>query len=272
MLRLFIYVAIAYAIVVVLAWAMQDRLLYLRGVPTRELEATPADRGWSYETVSLRTEDGVDLHAWWLPVADARASLIFFHGNAGNISHRLESLAQFRELGLSVLILDYRGYGQSEGRPSEDGLRLDARAAWDHVRRVRDVSAERIVLFGRSLGSAVASELAREHPPGALMLESPFRSVPAMAQAAYPFLPARWLTRMDYANEDYVREVAAPTLVVHSRDDEIIPYEQGRAVFEAAAGPKAMLTLSGGHNTAFLESRARYIEGLDRFLRDKAGL
>jgi uncharacterized protein len=268
MLRLLISASLIYLTIVALVWVFQDRLLYLPNMPTRSLEATPAEWGWEYEAVDLTAEDGTRLHAWWIPAPDARASLIFFHGNAGNISHRMASLEIFRDLGLNVLILDYRGYGESEGRPSEPGLRQDARAAWQHVREERGVPAESIVLFGRSLGSAVASELAREYSPGALILESPFRSVPEMAQAVYPFLPARWLARMDYDNEAYVRDVTGPTLVIHSRDDEIIPYNQGQAVYEAAAGPKKLLTLRGGHNTGFLDSRANYLSGIDRFLSE----
>lgn len=272
MYRLLLLALIVYALIVALSWAFQERLLYLPQVPGRDLVASPADRGWRHESVALEAADGTRLHGWWLPVAEARAGLIFFHGNAGNISHRLESLAIFRRLDLSVLIIDYRGYGQSEGKPSEAGLREDARAAWRHLREARGMPAEKIMLFGRSLGSAVASELAREHSPGALILESPFRSAPEMAQAAYPFLPARWLTRMDYDNEAHVQAVTAPTLVIHARDDEIIPIEQGRAVHAAAAGPKAFLELQGGHNTAFLEDRAKYVQGIDRFLKEKAGM
>ncbi len=268
MLRLLVYAVIIYTVIVAVVWLMQDRLLYLPNMPTRELQASPADRGWEYESVNLETEDGTRIHGWWLPQPAARGTLIFFHGNAGNISHRLESLAIFRALDLSVLIIDYRGYGQSEGRPSEAGLRQDARAAWRHVWEERGIEAERIVLFGRSLGSAVASELALEHRPGVLILESPFRSVPRMAQDVYPFLPARWLARMDFDNEAHVREITVPTLVVHSRDDEIIPFSHGEAVYEAAAGPKDLLILRGGHNTAFMDSRRHYMDGLERFLSE----
>ncbi|MCP1728584.1 fermentation-respiration switch protein FrsA (DUF1100 family) [Natronospira proteinivora] len=272
MLRWLMIFAVAYLAVLALLWVFQNHLLYQPNMPTRDLQADPAERGWEYEDVHLSTGDGVELHGWWIPASEARASLIFFHGNAGNISHRLESIAIFRELGLSVLIIDYRGYGQSEGSPSEGGLRQDARAAWTHLREDRQIPAEDIVLFGRSLGSAVASELAREHQPGAVILESAFRSVPEMAQAVYPFFPARWLARMDYDNEAYVQDIQAPLLMVHSEDDEIIPYEQGRAVYETANQPKDFLTLQGGHNTGFLDSRQRYIQGLDQFLSELAGL
>lgn len=271
MLRLLLMAIGVYLGILVLMWLFQDRLLYLPSMPGRELQASPADRGWEYEDLELIAEDGTRLHAWWVPAPEARGSLIFFHGNAGNISHRLHSIEIFRNLGLSVLILDYRGYGQSEGRPSEAGLYQDARAAWDHLLEERGVPAEEVVLFGRSLGSGVAAWLGQTVTPAGVILESSFRSVPDMAQTVYPFLPARWLARMDYPTEDYVQNLEAPVLVIHSEDDEIIPFQQGRAVYQAANEPKQFLTLRGGHNTGFLDSREVYVSGLDDFLSKVLG-
>lgn len=262
--------AIIYVLVVALMWAFQERLLYLPNAG-REHVATPADRGLAWEAVTLTTEDDVALDAWWVPAPEPRASLLFFHGNAGNISHRLESIAQFHRLGLSVLIVDYRGYGRSEGRPSEAGTALDARAAWQWLRDAGNETDE-IVVFGRSLGAAVAAELAasleeQQAAPAAVILESPFRSVPALAQELYPFLPVRWLARIDYPVETYVTQISAPLLVIHSYDDEITPFDQGEAVYRAAQQPKQLLEIQGGHNTGFLDSEPDYSEGIDAFLR-----
>lgn len=267
--------AIIYALLVALMWAFQERLLYLPNAG-REHIATPSDRGLAWEAVTLTTEDNVALDAWWVPAPNPRASLLFFHGNAGNISHRLESIAQFQRLGLSVLIVDYRGYGRSEGSPSEAGTALDARAAWQWLRDEGNENNE-IVVFGRSLGAAVAAELAaslEEHhaAPAAVILESPFRSVPELAQQLYPFLPARWLARIDYPVENYVTQLSAPLLVIHSRDDEIIPFAQGEAVYQAAQEPKQLLEIQGGHNTGFLDSEPTYLESIDAFLRESVGL
>ncbi|WFE70915.1 alpha/beta hydrolase [Halomonas sp. M1] len=267
--------AIIYALLVALMWAFQERLLYLPNAG-REHIATPSDRGLVWEVVTLTTEDNVALDAWWVPAPNPRASLLFFHGNAGNISHRLESIAQFQRLGLSVLIVDYRGYGRSEGSPSETGTALDARAAWQWLRDEGNETDE-IVVFGRSLGAAVAAELAaslKEHhaAPAAVILESPFRSVPELAQQLYPFLPARWLARIDYPVENYVTQISAPLLVIHSRDDEIIPFAQGEAVYQAAQEPKQLLEIQGGHNTGFLDSEPTYSESIDAFLREAVGL
>lgn len=267
--KILLSLAIIYVLVVALMWGFQERLLYLPNAG-REHVATPADRGLAWEAVTLTTEDDVALDAWWVPAPEPRASLLFFHGNAGNISHRLESIAQFHRLGLSVLIVDYRGYGRSEGRPSEAGTALDARAAWQWLRDVVSEPDE-IVVFGRSLGAAVAAELAasleqQQAAPAAVILESPFRSVPALAQQLYPFLPVRWLARIDYPVETYVTQISAPLLVIHSHDDEIIPFAQGEAVYRAAQEPKQLLEIQGGHNTGFLDSEPAYSEGIDAFL------
>ncbi|RCV90105.1 alpha/beta hydrolase [Billgrantia montanilacus] len=275
MLRILASLAAIYAIVVALAWFFQERLLYLPHMG-REHVATPTDRGMVWESVQLETEDGLTLDAWWIPVENSRGSLLFFHGNAGNISHRLDSIRQFNRLGLSVLIVDYRGYGRSEGSPSEAGTARDARASWRWLLEEAELSPDEIVLFGRSLGAAVAAELAAglaaDVSPAAVILESPFRSVPSLGQSLYPFLPVRWLASLDYDTETYVTRVAAPLLVIHSREDEIIPFPQGEAVFEAASEPKEMLVIRGGHNTGFLDSEPEYSDGIDAFLEERAGL
>jgi len=252
-----------------LVYVMQGRLLYLPNMPGRELQATPADVGLRYEDVRLTASDGVALHGWFVPAAgDARGTLLFFHGNAGNISHRLESVRQFHDLGLDVLIVDYRGYGQSEGKPSEQGTYRDAEAAWQHLTHERAVAPSRIVVFGRSVGGSVAAWLAANREPGALIVESSFSSLPALAAELYWFLPVRWLSRFRYPTADYVAAADCPVLVVHSRDDDIIPFHHGREIYEAAGEPREFLELSGPHNGAHVLSEERYLEGLDRFLAD----
>jgi uncharacterized protein len=257
-----------YGLVVAFIWFKQESMVFLPGIPSRQLVATPAEIGLGYEAPRIATADGEELDAWFLPAQDERAVLLFFHGNAGNISHRLDSLRIFNGLGLSVLILDYRGYGQSTGRPTEQGTYEDARAAWRHLVEERAVPAERIVLFGRSLGGAVATWLAVEHRPRGLIVESAFRSVPDLGAELYWFLPVRRLARLEYPVERLIGAVAAPVLIVHSREDEIIPFRHGEALYRAATAPKQMLELQGDHNTGFLRDRQAYIEGIDAFLRD----
>lgn len=256
----------AYAVLLVAVYLGQERLLYLPELAGRTLTATPRDIGLDYETVWLTADDGVRLNGWYVTTASPRATLLFFHGNAGNIAHRLDSLRIFHDLGLAVLIIDYRGYGQSEGTPSEAGTHLDALAAWRYLTESRGEPPQRIVLFGHSLGAALAAWLAAEKQPGALIMESAFTSVPDLAAELYWWLPARRLARLHYATRDYLARVRCPVLVVHSEEDEIIPYRHGRALYAAARSPKAFLTLRGDHNAGFLLSGADYVKGLDAFL------
>ena len=259
-------IAGAYVALVLFMYFGQAGMLYLPNLPSRELVASPREIGLPYENIELRTDDGVRLHGWYIPAASARGTVLFFHGNAGNISHRLSSIRIFHNLKLSVFIFDYRGYGQSEGQPSEQGTQRDALAAWRFLTEERGVAPGRIIFFGRSLGAAVAAQLATHKQPGALIVESAFTSVPDMAAELYWWLPARWLARFDYATRDDVARLHCPVLVVHSPEDEIIPYQHGEAIFAAAQAPKEMLRLRGGHNDGFMLSGEQYIQGLDGFL------
>ena len=172
----------------------------------------------------------------------------------------------FHRLGFSVLIFDYRGYGRSTGKPSEAGLYQDAQAAWDHLTRQRGIPPGRIVLFGESLGGAMAAWLAAHGKAGALVLSSVLISAPALAADLYPWLPTRWLVRMRYDTRAALAEVNCPVLVAHSPDDEIIPFRHGKMLFGAAAEPKTFLQLAGGHNDGFIFLRAEWVDALAGFL------
>lgn len=257
----------AYAALVGFVFVSQHRLVYLPDAVGSAASVTPADLGLDYEDAAFYAPDGSRLHGWFVP-GGGRRTLLFFHGNAGDISHRLESIRFFHELGLSVLIVDYRGYGQSEGRPSEHGTYEDAEAAWRYLTARRGIPAEDIVLFGRSLGGPIAAWLAARHRPAGLVIESAFTSVPDLGREIYWFLPVRWMSRFSYATRELVRDVRCPVLVAHSRDDEIVPFAHGRAIFEAANEPRELLELHGGHNEAYLRiEHGAYRDELQRFLR-----
>jgi hypothetical protein len=257
-------VGIGYLAIMGLAFAFQDQLLFQ---PSSRLLATPDRAGMDYEAVRLNTEDGETLHGWWLPAESvSRGTLLFFHGNAGNISGRLESVRQFHDLGLNVLIVDYRGYGQSTGSPSEQGLYRDAEAMWQHLTGARGIDPARIVLFGRSMGGGPATWLAVRTSPGAVILESVFTNVPDIGAHHYPFLPVRTLATNQFDNASRVPDIEAPKLFIHSRGDRIVPFELGRAVYKAATEPKQFLEIEGGHNDGFLVSAERYTRTIDRFL------
>ena len=265
MLKFIFVVAASYGLLIAVVYFMQGRMLYMPNVPGRTLTMTPIDVGMDYQDVSIDTADGVTLHGWFI-VGRSSQVLLFFHGNAGNISHRLDSIRQFRNLGLSVLIIDYRGYGQSSGRTTEKGIYRDADAAWRYLTEDRGISAGDIVIFGRSLGASVASRLAAQQQPLALIVESSFTSIPDIAQELYPWLPARWLSRLSHATRDYVGDVRCPVLVAHSRDDEIIPFHHGEAIFASANEPRTLLALRGTHNDGYLRDERAYVEGVRTFL------
>jgi pimeloyl-ACP methyl ester carboxylesterase len=258
-----------YAVLAALLYFYQSSFIYY---PDRQWVATPEQFGLHYESVSFKATDGVTLSGWYVPAERARGVMLFFHGNAGNISHRMLSLQIFNRLRFDTFIFDYRGYGKSEGQPDEIGTYRDAEAAWYYLVRQRSVEPSTIVIFGRSLGAAIASYLAAGHTPRALIVESAFTSVPELAARFYPFMPVRWLTRFHYATKDHLSKVACPVLVVHSREDDIVPFDQGQALFEAARPPKDFLGINGSHNDALLVTGMRYEQGLDRFLVDVARL
>jgi hypothetical protein len=269
-LSLLLIFGAAYLALVLLVYLFQARLLYLPNIGGRGLAATPAAAGLAFDDVRFAAADGISLHGWFVPAANAERVVLFCHGNAGNISHRLDSIRIFHELGLSVFIFDYRGYGLSDGRPSEAGTYRDAEAAWNYLRESHGFSHDRIVVYGHSLGAAIAAHVARSRRPAALILESAFTSVADVASRHYWFLPVHRLSRFEYATATFVHDVEAPTLVIHSRQDEITPIEQGRAVYEQANEPKVFLEIQGDHNAGFLLSGTRYTQGLRRFLSEHA--
>lgn len=216
--------------------------------PEKGIQATPDAFGMPFEDVRLETPDGESLGAWWIPADEVRGALVLCHGNAGNISNRLDKIDFFRRLGLSVLAFDYRGYGTSTGKPSERGTYLDAGAAVRFVHAVKGFPFEQIVLYGESLGGAVAVEAATHGVPAGLIVESSFSSAVAMAEHYYPWLPARLLVRIKYDSLSKVSRIGCPKLFMHSAQDDVVPYKVGRALFEAAAEPKTFVLLQGGHN------------------------
>jgi len=263
LITIVIGLSLGYLGLVAFVYVRQPKMLYF---PTREIETTPAAIGLSFEDINLKTADGLSIFAWYIPAPDARAVLLFCHGNGGNISHRLDSIKIFHDIGLSVLIFDYRGYGRSEGEPTEKGTYLDAEAAWDFLIKEKGIEPARIVIFGRSLGSAVAAELAMRRKAGALIIESGFTSIPDLGRKYYPHMPIRLITRFHYATIDKVNRLALPKLFIHSPEDEIIPYDQGMRLYERADEPKEFLKIQGGHNEGFLQSGDLYISGLKLFI------
>ncbi len=256
------------ALVVLVLWFMLRRFEHAQlYFPSSELEATPDVIGLPYEDVYLSTSDGVRIHGWWVPSEDGAPALIFCHGNAGNISHRLELINILHRLGLNVFIFDYRGFGRSEGRPNEEGTYLDAEAAWRHLREDRGIEPEKIVIFGRSLGGAVAIELAKRREAGALIAESTFTSTVDMGRIVFPFLPVRLMVTNEYDSISKVGGLALPKLFIHSQDDELVPFEMGKQLYREAAEPKEFAVISGSHNDGYLVSEPDYSKAIADFLK-----
>lgn len=253
--------------------AVERALVYF---PERDLPVTPAEAGLPYEDVTLRTEDGERLGAWWLPGPEAGAPLLLFcHGNAGNRAHRLDNLRLLHTAGFGVLIFDYRGYADSTGRPSEAGLVRDGMAAYNSL-------AERgggrpVYIFGRSLGAGVAAQVAlrveRERPVAGLILEAAFTSVPALAGHLYPLPGLRHLVRTRFDTLAAVQRLETPLLIIHGETDDLVPPAMGRRLHEAAATPRKTLRMvpGGGHNDAWLAAGSDYARWLRAFVQETAG-
>ena len=236
--------------------------------PTGEVEATPGDVGLEYEDVFFETEGGERLHGWFVPGRN-EVTWLWFHGNGGNVGHRVEEMVLFnRRLGVDQFIFDYRGYGNSDGSASVRNTHQDARAALRYLRGRTDVNPDKVVYFGRSLGAAVAVELAVEHPPLGVALVAPFTSLRDMARVAYPGLPLPpWMVGSRYDSLRLIPQVTAPVLVIHGQRDEIVPVSQGRELFEAANEPKSFVTLpAAGHNDTYEAGGSRYWDSLAGFL------
>lgn len=264
MSALLILAGVTVCLILFMRW-YEPRMIYF---PTRELESTPAQLGLVYDDVELTTSDAQRIHGWFLPAAAAPATvtLLFLHGNAGNISHRFAKLAIFRQLRADVLIIDYRGYGRSGGRPSETGTHRDALAAYAWLVGARGIDPRRIVAYGESLGAAVAVDLAARRPVGGLVLESVFSSAVDVAQEMFPFLPARLLMHNRYASVEKIGRVQAPVLILHSRDDEFFGWHHPQRLAAAARSPTTLIELRGGHNDAFAVSAGPYASALSDFL------
>lgn len=235
--------------------------------PTRGIAATPRELGLPFEDVYLSTQDKVTIHGWFIPAPGAKSTFLFFHGNAGNIGDRLQKISDFHQMGLNVLIIDYRGYGKSEGTPSEAGLYKDALAAYDYLHNSKGIAPKHMIAYGASLGGAVAVDLAAKRELAALIIDSAFSSAAAMAKRIYPFVPSFLIqTKLDSLTK--IRNLTIPKLFIHSRDDEIVPFRLGQELYEAAAGQKEFLVISGTHNEGYVQDQEKVTRGITNFLKN----
>jgi fermentation-respiration switch protein FrsA (DUF1100 family) len=267
--RLVISVPLIFIGVAVVVLFFEKAFIYF---PHRELALTPSALGLVFEDISLTAADGMRLHGWYFPRPQSRICILFCHGNAGNISHRLDRVLLMRsKLQAEVFLFDYRGYGRSQGHPDEEGTYRDGRAAIELLIDERRIPPERIILFGESLGAAVAMQLSLEYPARALVLESAFTSIPDMARAVYPFLPVSRFLRTRYDNLAKISNCGKPLLLFHGTRDRIVPFDQGRRLFEAAQEPKRLFPIEGaGHNDTFFVGGDPYWEAWREFLKQSS--
>ena len=236
--------------------------------PTKDFSEVPDSFGFEHEDIFLKTRDGLKINAWFVPAKESYATkhtILFSHGNGGNISHRISKIAILNQLGLNVFIYDYRGYGKSEGRPSEAGIYLDAQAAYNYLTKEKGVSADKIIGYGESLGCAVTVDLASRVKLKALILEGAFSRAKDMAGEIFPLFPS-FLFHSKFDSLTKIRAITIPKLFIHSSNDEIVPIQLCRKLYDAAPAPKFFTTLEGGHNTSFLDCESKFREGITSFI------
>lgn len=256
-LRLLLILALAVGTSVAYMIANEANYIYF---PEREITQTPQAVGMAFSEHRFQTSDGVKLHGWYMPQPGASFTLLHMHGNAGNISNRIEQYRRWHAMGLAVFAFDYRGYGKSDGLPDEAGLYEDARAAWTLLTGKFGLSPKRIIIAGRSLGSSVAAQLASEVTPAGLALEVPFTSIPDMSADQYPWLPLRWFVKNQFDTERALSKVKAPLLLISAREDELVPDWMEAQLFAASSGEKLRGRLPGGHNDFDSVSQRPYIK------------
>ena len=244
-------------------YIMQPKFLY---GPIREVDCTPADLELDFDDVTFKSSDGLRLSGWYIPKEGSEFTVLFCHGNGGNITHRLDSINIFHRLGLNCFIFDYRGYGYSEGKPSEVGTYLDAEAAYKWLTEEKNIPPDNIIIFGRSLGGSIAAHLTGKTKAAALVLESTFSSYVDIGRKFYPYMPVRRFARFSYRTIDYIKNVDCPVMFIYSRNDEIVPFEFGSKLYEAANNPKEFIEIFGSHNDAFLVSGEVYKESWMKWL------
>lgn len=233
--------------------------------PDKNVLRSPQSIGLAFEDIYFTTQDKIKLNGWLIKSGENKGTLLFFHGNAGNISHRLDKMMAFHQLGLNVFIIDYRGYGKSEGTPTEQGVYQDAESAYEYLISREDLDSKKIIVYGESLGGAVAIDLATKRSIAGLIADSTFTSVPAMASESTSLVPGFLInTKMDSIAK--VKNIFVPKLFIHSIDDDIIPFSMGKKLFEEAPAPKGFLKIRGGHNDGYFRSKTVFVEGIRDFL------
>jgi uncharacterized protein len=235
--------------------------------PLKNVEGTPTDIGLAFQDVYLKTADGEKLNAWFIPNKDSDLTILFLHGNGGNLYHRLDKIGLINKIPINIFIVDYRGYGKSTGKPSEKGLYIDAFSAYDYLTNERNIKPENIILYGESLGGAAAIELASKVIVRGVITEGAFSSGRDMGRFLYPFVPGIFISPI-FDSISKIKNVTASKLFIHSTEDEIVPYRLGKKLYEAADDPKRMVDALGDHNNMYSDSANEFVELFQSFIRE----
>jgi fermentation-respiration switch protein FrsA (DUF1100 family) len=267
LLSLLFSILIAYLLVLVLLRVFESRLIFFPDYPSR-LDGDWHPRGLNVEDVWLTASDGVRLHAWWVLDGEARFTFLAFHGNASNVANRAPTYEFLHGAHVNILALEYRGYGRSEGKPSEAGIYRDAEAAYDYLVKSKSKDPKTIISFGQSLGTAVATHLATHRQVAGLVLEAPFPSASQVARKTFWFFPGiSLLTYGQFNTRAWLKEIHAPVLIVHCTQDPVIPFQFGQEVYEEALPPKSFLQINGYcHEESSLIAPTQYHTALQEFL------
>jgi len=256
---------VIYLLIIILVYVFQERLVYR---PKKELHHTPSSVGLSFQQFKTILKDGNRVHGWFIPADLSTITILYCHGNAGNISDRLDTIQFLNRLGVNVAIFDYRGYGKSEGKTTEEGTYEDASAVRRFLIEEMGISEENLVIMGRSLGGPIAARLAALSNPAALILESTFTSAVDLGSDMYPWLPVEWLLKFEYETQRYLKQVEAPTFMAHSVDDDVVPYQHGQNLYAMINHSKIFVDLIGSHAEGFKETGTEYRESLQKFLEE----
>ncbi|MBM3706930.1 MAG: alpha/beta hydrolase [Actinobacteria bacterium] len=289
----FVLIGLIYLIFGLYLYFNQSKYVYF---PIKKLLSTPSDYGMGYEDVFFVTSDGIKLNGWYIEQMEQKEqkkqiekkeqkeqkespveknnpkTVIIFHGNGGNISYSFDLIELFYKMELNIFIIDYRGYGKSAGFPTENGTYIDALASWDYLVNEKKISHEDIIIYGKSLGGSIAAYLSENKNPAALIIDSTFTSIKDIGSEIYPYLPVKKFFKFNYDTEKYLKNTTCPVLVIHSRDDEYIPFSHGLKLFEAAPEPKYFLEIEGDHNSGFLKSINTFRNGITSFIHKLQGI
>ena len=260
-------------IIILVLWCLFAFFIYVRIIesrsvfyPYKNIQAVPSDMGLVFEDVYFPVENNIQLNGWFVGAKKEAITILFLHGNAGNIGGRLEKISLFNKMGFNVFIIDYRGYGNSQGKPTELGINADARAAFDYLVTRDDIDRTKIIVYGVSLGGVPAVDLATQRDVAGLIVDSSFTNAADMAKKILPFVPG-FMLKTKMRSDEKIKEITVPKMIMHSIDDETVPFKLGQNLYSVASEPKVFLQMEGGHNDGLIYNADRFESGIMDFLK-----